>query len=458
MTRREDCAQKIIKAFGKNTADAKIGLLVMDDALNGIGRMSMCGEASTFPYWKEEIADIIIECYPEIAEGCDGIHKYCKDTINRRLIVSDHKSPMAMAMDTFANPKFADLTRYDGVTTKTFRFCNDADVLYAMRFMEEKFGGTVSPHISPMKSTSECHCKVKKPILTASGACACSKCGRNIALDNELTFIPNACGPIEDVRFKTNFTKDEITEAFRLINNGVTSVESIGEIKVYTMVSLLSSIEGIYPTVEVDKKLYVYSNSEDVLDSIARARTSHEMPLTPVSKTEYMMGRNFMGTYDRLMRLNDYADLDNLEARMELKNELFYLFCAMIVQNSQWREKDKDGISDKYLDELTGLYLANTNILPTKQSRNDIAFKAFFEFAQDEEDIDAVTFGNNPKGGFTRFIQLDDMGIIDVGMRNNFFYHYLSVEYGSQMIESDPLTDPFMAKFKVVRVDRQEGK
>ena len=457
MNRREECAKKIIKVCDKNTADAKIGLLVMDTAIAAIGRYTTDKSAITVPYWKEKIADVIIEYYPEIANDCDGVRKYCKDTANRRLIISDHKCTMAMALDGFADPRFAELAHYDGVSARSFRFNSDPDVLYAIRLIEAKFGNTVSPHISPIRIVSECKCKgqKQKPVISEDGCYVkCNTCGRSINMDKELTLLPSASGPVENVLFRTNFTKEEVVDAFRIVDNVITPVEYIGANKVYPLINLLNGIKWIYATKEADNKLYVYSSkSEKVLDKIADVRAARKMPITPVSKTEYVLGRDFMSTYDKLMMLNEHADLDNLEARMELKNELFALFCGMIVQNSEWCEKCTDGISDKYLDELTDLYLANTDILPTKQSRNDIAFKAFFEFAQDEEDIDAVTFGNNPKGGFTRFNQLDDMGIVDAGMRNNFFYHYLSVEYGSQMVESDPLTDAFMKKFKVTRVD-----
>ena len=152
-------------------------------------------------------------------------------------------------------------------------------------------------------------------------------------------------------------------------------------------------------------------------------------------------------------------NLDVKEAST-LQEMLFRLYCDTLVDNSDYNPGNKEWmrhyykscVTNQFFDDLSEAYFSDPDLLSLCpiDARNRIAFNSFMSFACMEEECDSIKFGDNADGGFKRFIALDRMGILDAGMRDNFFYHFLSAESTLYSNHKDALD--FMCMFKTVRV------
>lgn len=203
---------------------------------------------------------------------------------------------------------------------------------------------------------------------------------------------------------------------------------------------------------ELNMHLYVYKNDETVFDSLVEQRVSRMISIHPTTSKEYTEGSKFLKKYIEFNKINGDNHVGNYSKSIDLESEMFELYCSMIVDNSKYTGTG-DGITDNFISALTRIYVANEDIRPVKGFRNDAAFRAFFKYGQNPDEDDHITFGSNPKGGFALFIQLDELGLIDLGMKDNFFYHYLSVYKNDLKSDDNEVIDLIMKKFKVSRVD-----
>ena len=456
MSRRSNCINGISKVC-KSNLERRIAILVIDDVINALATK----KEGIIPIWKKEFYDIIMEHFPEITDVNGGNN--CCDKANR-LFISFHKSMLGMALDVLCSGDQSELNSYSGLSKASFKFDTEADALRASSFIKMKFPNAVQVGIGMVPNGTDCKCSTNSLELD-DGHVICSKCHKRIALDKTIMCTPLVERPVMHPMFKDVFTMKDVNKAIRSIP-GVVEPASVNEMD--TLVNILGRVGGGYISA-MDKKLYIYSgDSEKIIDAIAEERIKRNhvnaeaivkfdteesklFMITPSNDAEAKILKQYTTLVCRIKKPN----LDVKEAST-LQETLFELYCDTLVDNSDYNPGDKEWmryhykscVTNQFFNDLSDAYFSDPNLLSLCPiaARNRIAFNSFMTCM---EECDSIKFGDNADGGFKRFIDLDRMGILDAGMCDNFFYHFLSAESTLYSNHKDALD--FMHMFTTIR-------